>query len=197
MERIRTMPLARTLLLGLALACASLAPAHAALIIDLVLTPTNVFGSPPFGIGELPAGPFAARFTLDEPLPADFSGGLEVDDFAATVGNQTWELDDLAFVNVGTLVRGIIVSTDATGAITRLSTAAREGARLLEIGFGDATDLDWQASEGACGNECVSGTASLSVRLADEVPEPATLALLAGGLATFAAMRRRQTLAIV
>jgi hypothetical protein len=188
---MRIMPLARRLLLGLALVCASAAHAQAALIIDFVLTPTNVFGAP-FGIDGLPAGPFSARFTLDEALPANFNGGLEVDDFAATIGDQTWEFDDLAFIASGNLVRGIIVTTDATGAIIRLTALAREGDNLMEIGF-DGDGADWQAGEDVFCGVCVSGTSSIFVRAVDEVPEPAPLLLVTAGLAAIAATRRRHS----
>jgi hypothetical protein len=193
------MPLARRLLLALALVCASAAHAQAALIIDFVLTPTGFFGNRPFGIAGLPAGPFTASFTLADPLPENFFGGLDVGDFAATVGDQSWDLGDLLGVaDFDGVVSDILVRTDATGAITRLATTARDGSNTLTLSFiaPDQDFLQWAAFEGSCADPsesaCVMGTASVSTRLVAEVAEPASLALVAAGLAAIAATRRRQ-----
>jgi hypothetical protein len=188
------MSLARRLLLTLVLACAATAPAHAALIIDVAMTPINMLGTP-FGIGALPAGPFSARFTLAEPLPANFEGGLEVENFVATVGNQTWELDDLA-IERDDVLHDIIVFTDAAGAITGFAASAREGDNDLSIllfpGQGGAA---FGAREGSFCEDpaisaCMEGIATISTRLA-EVPEPAALALFLAGLAGIVATRRQ------
>jgi hypothetical protein len=186
------MLLTRRLLLALTLACAGIAPASAALIIDVVLTPTELRGDPPFGIGALAAGPFTARFTLDDALPANFAGALDVDAFAATIGDQSWELDDLRVIDVDGLVGQLVVHTDATGTITQLVALAIEGQDLVTIGFGAGAPVDWEATEVICLEEfgCVLGTASVSARLVDAIPEPAPLLLVTVALAAIAATRR-------
>jgi hypothetical protein len=187
------MLLARHLLLALAFVCAGIAPGHAAVIIDVVLTPTEIIGDPPFGIGDLPAGPFAARFAIDEALPASFAGAFEVDLFKATIGDQTWDADDLRVIDSGGLVGEVVVHTDATGAVTRLIAVAVEGNNALIFSFGDR--VAFEAAVGPCTDAaaCAIGAATVSTRLVADVAEPAGTALLAAALAVLVAARRRQS----
>jgi MYXO-CTERM domain-containing protein len=186
------MRLARRLLLGLVLACTSLGPARAALIIDVALKPESFASNPPFGLTVLPGEPFLAHFALAHPLPANFAGVVEVGAFAATIGNQTWDQDDL--VDVDGVLRAITVRTDAAGAITGFAANALEGTDQLVINLFSLPV--WFAAEGICAggdSACVIGTPTLSVRLVAEVPEPAPLLLALVALAGLIALRRRRT----
>jgi hypothetical protein len=187
---------ARRLLLGLALLCAGV-PANAAVIIDVVMTPTEILGTPPFGLGGLPATPFTASFTLDA-LPVNFDSGLDVTDFTATIGNQTWERDDIVRTDRGSGLRDIFVQTDATGAVLTFLADVLEGDAALTIRFAPELGLAlWAANDGPfCADvsesACIQGTVTVSTRVVAEVPEPATLVLMAAGLAAVMAARRRQ-----
>lgn len=172
---------------------------------DLTLTATGIGTvTPVFGISSLPAGPFFASFTLDEPLTPNGSFlPVSLTAFTATLGTSTWTLAD---------VSSALFSTDAAGAIDPGSfwIEASHGAAVdvFQIALGVTSNVTWYAIDAAALPSCVFATTPPLVgpvfggcigggpgavgvtRRAAQIPEPATLLLSALGLLGLASRRR-------
>ncbi len=172
---------------------------------DVTLTATGIGTvTPVFGISSLPAGPFFASFTLDEPLtPNGTFLPVSLTAFTATLGTSTWTLADVSFS---------FFSTDAAGSINpgSFQIAASHGVAvdLFEIALGVSSNVTWYAIDVAalpvCGfattpphvgpinGGCIGGGTGAVVvtERSAQIPEPATLLLSVLGLLGVASRRR-------
>ncbi len=156
----------------------------------------TAFGS----IAALPAGPFTGSFTLEGQFGPDFPlQPLDLTAFSATIGTQSWGLDDVVLSEFG---------TDELGELGFINFAAvtADDVELHLNYFPYFAFAMWFAREGTCtfgplpddfltGN-CISGDPNeISLAIA-QVPEPATLTLFGAGLAGLAwTGRRRKSMA--
>lgn len=161
--------------------------------------PTDL--GPPFaGIAALPAGPFAGSFSFDGPLAPNLSDSLvALTAFDLTIGSLSWGLADLV---------GSAFSTDAIGQITGFSLfAVNDVPAVAILESSRAVGFAWIAyspgdpcsySVGPDDFDIVSGNCiagepgSVAFSQSTEVPEPATLLLLGGGIAGLGWIGRRR-----
>lgn len=168
---------------------------------DFTLTARHL-GTSFAGIAALPAGPFSGSFTLGAPLGPDFPlQNIDLISFNATIGTQSWGLDDVVLSDF---------ATDELGEVGFIEIAAiAPGDVELHLNFVPYFAFAmWFAREGSCtfgplpddfltGN-CISGDPNEISLTLTQVPEPATLALVATGIAGLAwSGRRRKPVAAV
>ncbi len=173
-----------------------LAPAARAVPVtyDFRMTASHL-GSSFAGIAALPAGPFTGSFTFEGPLGPDFPlTDIDLTAFTATIGTQSWDLDDVVLSDF---------ATDELGELGFIEIAAiAPGDVELHLNFVPYFAFAmWFAREGSCtfgplpddfltGN-CISGDPNEISLAITEVPEPATFAMLCVGLACLAGAARR------
>jgi hypothetical protein len=191
--------LRRLLWIGLALVPAlALAPVARAVPVtyDFTLTAAHL-GSSFGGISALPAGPFTGSFTLEGEFgPAFPLQELELTAFSATVGTQSWDLDDVVLADFFTDELGELGFID-------LAAVTADNVELHLNYFPYFAFAMWFAREDNCtfgplpdgfltGN-CISGDPNEISLTLTQVPEPATLGVLVTGLVglAWAAHRRR------
>lgn len=135
--------------------------------------------------GPLPGAAFSGSFSHADPVDADFSGSIDLDSFTLSFDGLVLTLTDadapaLAWFSAGSFIGVDFFDADSTP--WQLSMTA---------GFTDLAEAFFSYTDARTGS-LGFGTPTFTVQQPPAgVPEPATLALMAGALGLLAATRRR------